>query len=409
MTAASGPPPGAPASGRRGGERCAPLAARRRPRRGAVLRPLLPAQPDRRTAHARLRPEHLVARPAAAADARDGCRPRARRTAAGLVGAATGGVGLATRGHRGHRPRCSASSPCATASRSTTPGTRVRSGRGCRCRCRSGWRRRCSASRGPPRAPRLRTPQPLDAAAGRRGGRAVRHAVPARAAGLLRQDRLRAAGPGGDRLRRPGAQRRTPVRLASRPRAHGRAALQGGPRPASAHVRGAGRGEPINETTAMRTLALGFGVPAAAIAVDPKGVNTEATVRDTVPMLRAARYRQVAVVSDFFHLPRVKLAYERLGYNVDHRALARAPHSADDQARAARDPGVLGVLPASRPALTKARHRGPHRTATRSDTPAAGGYLRARSRHTARSRPPAARFERGVRNRDILPPRVYSR
>ncbi|MGZ4199190.1 MAG: YdcF family protein [Thermoleophilia bacterium] len=77
-----------------------------------------------------------------------------------------------------------------------------------------------------------------------------------------------------------------------------------------------GAGEPINETTAMRTLAIGFGVPAAAIELDPKGVNTEATVRDTVPMLRTAGYRRVAVVSDFFHLPRVKLAYERLGYNV---------------------------------------------------------------------------------------------
>lgn len=77
-----------------------------------------------------------------------------------------------------------------------------------------------------------------------------------------------------------------------------------------------GVGEPVNETTVMRTLAIGFGVPAAAIELDPNGVNTEATVRDTVPMLRAAGDRQVAVVSDFFHLPRVKLAYQRFGYDV---------------------------------------------------------------------------------------------
>ena len=79
---------------------------------------------------------------------------------------------------------------------------------------------------------------------------------------------------------------------------------------------GQGSGEPVNETTVMRNLAIGFGVPAAAITVDPHGVNTDATVRDTVPLLRAAGYRQVAVVSDFFHLPRVKLAYQRLGYDV---------------------------------------------------------------------------------------------
>jgi vancomycin permeability regulator SanA len=77
-----------------------------------------------------------------------------------------------------------------------------------------------------------------------------------------------------------------------------------------------GAGEPINETTAMRTLAMQFGVPASAIELDPRGFNTDATVRDTVPVLRAAGARQVAVVSDFFHLPRVKLAYQRLGYNV---------------------------------------------------------------------------------------------
>jgi vancomycin permeability regulator SanA len=77
-----------------------------------------------------------------------------------------------------------------------------------------------------------------------------------------------------------------------------------------------GVGEPLNETTAMRVLAIHFGVPAAAIELDPKGFNTDATVRDTAPVIRAAGSRQVAVVSDFFHLPRVKLAYQRLGYDV---------------------------------------------------------------------------------------------
>ena len=77
-----------------------------------------------------------------------------------------------------------------------------------------------------------------------------------------------------------------------------------------------GAGEPANETTVMRALAMGFGVPASAIALDPTGFNTDSTVRDTVPMLRAGGYRSLAVVSDFFHLPRVKLAYQRAGYDV---------------------------------------------------------------------------------------------
>ncbi len=77
-----------------------------------------------------------------------------------------------------------------------------------------------------------------------------------------------------------------------------------------------GPGEPVNETAMMRSLAIRYGVPAAAIELDPNGVNTDATVRDTVALLRAAGYRRVAVVSDFFHLPRVKLAYQRSGYDV---------------------------------------------------------------------------------------------
>jgi len=77
-----------------------------------------------------------------------------------------------------------------------------------------------------------------------------------------------------------------------------------------------GAGEPVNETAAMRTLAVGFGVPASAISLDPSGFNTDATVRNTVPTLRADGDRPVAVVSDFFHLPRIKLAYQRAGYDV---------------------------------------------------------------------------------------------
>ncbi len=77
-----------------------------------------------------------------------------------------------------------------------------------------------------------------------------------------------------------------------------------------------GVGEPVNEAVAMRELAIGFGVPATAIKLDPRGFNTDATVSDTVPLLRNAGYRRVAVVSDFFHLPRVKLAYQRSGYDV---------------------------------------------------------------------------------------------
>jgi vancomycin permeability regulator SanA len=76
-----------------------------------------------------------------------------------------------------------------------------------------------------------------------------------------------------------------------------------------------GADEPANEVTVMRELAMQQGVPASAISVDPKGFNTDATVGNTVEALHDTG-GQVAVVSDFFHLPRIKLAYQRAGLDV---------------------------------------------------------------------------------------------
>jgi vancomycin permeability regulator SanA len=76
-----------------------------------------------------------------------------------------------------------------------------------------------------------------------------------------------------------------------------------------------GANEPANEVRVMRDLAISEGVPASAITVDPKGVNTDATVGNTVEALRSAG-GPAAVVTDYFHLPRVKLAYQRAGLDV---------------------------------------------------------------------------------------------
>jgi uncharacterized SAM-binding protein YcdF (DUF218 family) len=70
---------------------------------------------------------------------------------------------------------------------------------------------------------------------------------------------------------------------------------------------------PIHETEAMRTMALGLGVPTAAIALDREGLNTAATVRNTTAL---AAQGHVLAVSEFYHLPRIKLAYQRAGCEV---------------------------------------------------------------------------------------------
>lgn len=67
----------------------------------------------------------------------------------------------------------------------------------------------------------------------------------------------------------------------------------------------------IHETEAMRRAAIAWGVPAPAIALDANGVNTEATVRNT-----AHAGARILAVSHFYHLPRIKMTYQRYGVDV---------------------------------------------------------------------------------------------
>lgn len=78
---------------------------------------------------------------------------------------------------------------------------------------------------------------------------------------------------------------------------------------------GPGMGE-VHETEAMRRLANRLGVPDDAILLDTGGVNTRATVTNTSEMIAAGRFRTVSAVSHFYHLPRVKMAYQRRGVEV---------------------------------------------------------------------------------------------
>lgn len=72
---------------------------------------------------------------------------------------------------------------------------------------------------------------------------------------------------------------------------------------------GPGDGD-VHETESMRRLAVSLGVPDKAIVTDRGGVNTRATVRAT------AAYGRILTVSHFYHLPRVKLTYQRAGVEV---------------------------------------------------------------------------------------------
>jgi vancomycin permeability regulator SanA len=78
---------------------------------------------------------------------------------------------------------------------------------------------------------------------------------------------------------------------------------------------GPGNG-PVGEAEAMKRMAVQLGVGPQDILVDNAGVNTQATVKNTEELLAGLHASRVLVVSHFYHLPRVKLAYQRAGREV---------------------------------------------------------------------------------------------
>lgn len=68
-----------------------------------------------------------------------------------------------------------------------------------------------------------------------------------------------------------------------------------------------------SEPEAMKARAVAAGVPAAAIVLDEAGVDTAATVRSTAAWAGPRGVRRVLAVSHYYHLPRVKLLFERAG------------------------------------------------------------------------------------------------
>ncbi|HWQ90126.1 MAG TPA: YdcF family protein, partial [Clostridia bacterium] len=67
----------------------------------------------------------------------------------------------------------------------------------------------------------------------------------------------------------------------------------------------------VHETEAMKRMAVGLGVKPEDILVDEQGLNTRATVRNTNALLDRLHADRVLVVSHFYHLPRIKLTYQR--------------------------------------------------------------------------------------------------
>ncbi len=78
---------------------------------------------------------------------------------------------------------------------------------------------------------------------------------------------------------------------------------------------GPGHGD-THETAAMRVAAIEWGVPAERIICDPDGLNTDATVANTGEVFDTFGPRRVLAVSHWYHLPRIKMTYQRAGRDV---------------------------------------------------------------------------------------------
>lgn len=68
----------------------------------------------------------------------------------------------------------------------------------------------------------------------------------------------------------------------------------------------------VDETEHMRNYAIEKGVGAGDIIVDNTGFNTDMSVANTAAIIREREFDTVLAVSQFYHLPRIKMAYRAL-------------------------------------------------------------------------------------------------
>lgn len=78
---------------------------------------------------------------------------------------------------------------------------------------------------------------------------------------------------------------------------------------------GPGQGS-VHETEGMRRMAVGLGVPDGAIILETDGLNTAKTAANTCEVFKRLGARRIMAVSHFYHLPRIKMAYRRAGWEV---------------------------------------------------------------------------------------------
>jgi uncharacterized SAM-binding protein YcdF (DUF218 family) len=102
--------------------------------------------------------------------------------------------------------------------------------------------------------------------------------------------------------------------------------------------------EGVPEGTAMRSYLVGEGIPASAILVDDQGVDTRTSAVNAAAILHQRNLQGVLVITQYFHVPRSKLALSKLGVSPIFNAHPRYFEARDIYSNARELPAYLRYL-----------------------------------------------------------------
>jgi vancomycin permeability regulator SanA len=87
-------------------------------------------------------------------------------------------------------------------------------------------------------------------------------------------------------------------------------------------VSGGVRRNGFDEAAIMKDNLLQDGIPPQHILVDRSGYTTYLTAKNTARLMRERHMQSVFIISQFYHLPRCRLAFHRFGVPVEYCAHA---------------------------------------------------------------------------------------
>lgn len=80
--------------------------------------------------------------------------------------------------------------------------------------------------------------------------------------------------------------------------------------------------EGYDEAKVMRDYLVANGIPSASIIMDNAGINTYASAKNTSQIIRQQKLNSVFIISQYFHLPRIRLALKCFGVSAIYSAHA---------------------------------------------------------------------------------------